>query len=330
MIRQAEVSLNPIDLAALMNEIAQTLAKGGFFMEAMKLNNESVEIIKKTYATDLSKKLANYESNLVAREKEKEILMEQEKTKFYIITAILIGLLLVLAITAFLRKSVQTKKIIEQRDTILKKDAEKELLLKEIHHRVKNNLQVVSSLLDLQSRDIDDEKTLSTFMEGQNRVKAMALIHQKLYQNENLAAIDFSDYAKQLIKELAILYPSAKGVSTNVQAKDNTQFDIDTAIPLGLILNELISNAYKYAFEGKESGELNVSLKALEGGKHLLTVEDSGVGLPEGFEFSKAKSLGLRLVRRLAKQLYGEVEYTHNQGVRFAITFTDTAQRKVV
>jgi two-component sensor histidine kinase len=156
----------------------------------------------------------------------------------------------------------------------------------------------------------------------------MALIHQKLYQNENLATIDFAEYAEQLMSELATIYPSASKIKTKVEAKEEAHYDIDTAIPLGLILNELVSNAYKYAFDGRKQGELNVEVKSLGSGKHQLTVTDTGAGLPENFDFQKAKSLGLRLVRRLAKQLYGNVEYSNIGGAKFVINFTDTLQRK--
>jgi two-component sensor histidine kinase len=217
-----------------------------------------------------------------------------------------------------------------QNDNLKERNDQIEILLKEIHHRVKNNLQVISSLLDLQSRGIENEEALATFMEGQNRVKAMALIHQKLYQNDDLASIDFAEYAKQLMSELASIYPASKNVKTSVSADGQTSFDIDTAIPLGLILNELISNAYKYGFNKENEGKLSVALESLGVGKHQLTVRDSGPGLPADFDFSKAKSLGLRLVRRLAKQLYGSVSYQSRQGAEFVIIFTDTYQRKAV
>ena len=236
-------------------------------------------------------------------------------------------LVLILAIAVIVYKSRQ--KLQKANAAIEKSLSEKEVLLKEIHHRVKNNLQVVSSLLDLQSRGIDDEKALSTFMEGQNRVKAMALIHQKLYQNENLATIDFAEYADQLMNELATIYPTAGGVKTKISANGDARFDIDTAVPLGLILNELISNAYKYAFK-ENKGELSVSVTSLGEGKHQLTVADSGEGLPADFDLTKARSLGLRLVRRLSKQLYGSAEYYYEQGSKFIITFTDTLERKAI
>lgn len=224
---------------------------------------------------------------------------------------------------------VSNQEIESQNERLQERNDQIEVLLKEIHHRVKNNLQVISSLLDLQSRGIEDERALATFMEGQNRVKAMALIHQKLYQNKDLATIDFAEYTRQLLTELATIYKGAEDVKTVVKSPETAQFDIDTAIPLGLILNELISNAYKYAFK-ENSGELMVSIQPLKNGKHQMIVSDSGQGLPQDFDITRVKSLGLRLVRRLSKQLYGSAEYYYEQGSKFIITFTDTLERKAV
>lgn len=168
-------------------------------------------------------------------------------------------------------------------------------------------------------------------MEGQNRVKAMSLIHQKLYQNENLASINFADYAKELAEELATIYKSPAKIVTQIEAQDGTtDFDIDTAVPLGLIRNELISNAYKYAFEASLEGINGINLKRKEDRSYKPTVADNGHGLPIDFEFHKAKSVGVRLVRRLAKQLYGEVEYQFTDDANFVITFKNTLQKRAV
>ncbi len=293
----------------------------------------SEEINNKARTEAIAKMTTEYQTELVEAQNEslkqsQKAQMAQLKQQNLVIYGAIALLVLILVIAVIIYRSRLKLKSANQ--TIEKSLSEKELLLKEIHHRVKNNLQVVSSLLDLQSRGIEDEEALSTFMEGQNRVKAMALIHQKLYQNEDLATIDFAEYAENLMKELATIYPSAKLVQTKVNSKSASQFDIDTAVPLGLILNELISNAYKYAFDGKSAGELNVSVEPLGDGQHQLTVSDSGEGLPAEFDFQKAKSLGLRLVRRLAKQLYGSVTYSHEEGAKFVVIFTDTLQRRAV
>jgi len=303
------------------------------FEFSQKAKTISEEINDKARTEAIAEATTEYETELI--EAQNESLRESQRAQsarlkqqnYLIYGAVIVLVLIIIIATLIYRSRLNLKRA---NLAIEKSLSEKELLLKEIHHRVKNNLQVVSSLLDLQSRGIEDEEALATFMEGQNRVKAMALIHQKLYQNEDLATIDFAEYAEQLMKELASIYPDSNAVNTSVKATGKTQFDIDTAIPLGLILNELVSNAYKYAFEGKGSGELNVSVQSLGDGKHQLTVSDSGAGLPEGFDFKKAKSLGLRLVRRLAKQLYGSVEYRWDDGSQFTIQFSDTDIRKAI
>ncbi len=211
-------------------------------------------------------------------------------------------------------------------DELSQREEEKALLLKEIHHRVKNNLQVVSSLLDLQSMDLDNQEALAAVTDGQNRVKAMALIHEKLYQNEDIVRLDFEDYVGQLMKQTAAIFPGKGGVTQVVNAR-NIELDIDTAVPLGLILSELLTNAYKYAFPDG-SGELEVSLTETEPGKYSMIVRDNGPGLPPDFDFRKAKSLGLKLVRRLSRQLYGQAVYKNDGGSCFDITFLDTSLRK--
>ena len=224
----------------------------------------------------------------------------------------------------------QKQEVDKAYDALHQRDEEKELLLKEIHHRVKNNLQVISSLLDLQTRNIEDQGALSAIEDGQNRVKAMALIHQKLYQNEDIGTISFEEYSRQLIGQIASLFPHGSDVQVEVD-KSDAQLDIDTAVPLGLILNELLTNAYKYGFASLPSGQgkIRVSLAPQsEEGSYLLTVKDNGPGLPEDFEIRRAKSLGLRLVRRLSRQLYGKADYSYEGGAVFRVSFKDTLTRK--
>ncbi|GAB5525211.1 MAG: hypothetical protein Roseis2KO_30830 [Roseivirga sp.] len=303
------------------------------FEYSQKAKSISEEINDKARTGAIARMTTEYETELV--EAQNESLRESQKAQAarieqqnFMLFGGAVGLLLVAVSAAVIYRS--RLKLKKANQTIEKSLSEKELLLKEIHHRVKNNLQVVSSLLDLQSRGIEDEEALATFMEGQNRVKAMALIHQKLYQNENLATINFEEYARLLMTELGTIYQRSNEVKTEVNAGSESDFDIDVALPLGLILNELISNAYKYAFEAGREGALAVSIQSLGEGKHQLVVEDNGAGLPENFDFARAKSLGLRLVRRLAKQLYGSVTYTGHKGARFVVIFTNTIERKTV
>ena len=197
---------------------------------------------------------------------------------------------------------------------------EKEVLLREIHHRVKNNLQVISSLLNLQSAYVDDCQYREMFKESQNRVKSMSLIHEKLYQSENLANIDFEEYIRALTNGLIHSYGiNTHKISLNVEV-DNVSLGIDTAIPCGLVINELVSNSLKHAFpDGK--GEILVSLHSNNGITELI-VKDNGVGIPEDIHIKNTTSLGLRLVCILAQdQLNGNITLMRTNGTEFCITF---------
>ncbi len=196
---------------------------------------------------------------------------------------------------------------------------EKEVLLKEIHHRVKNNLQVISSLLNLQAANVSDGKTLEQLRESQNRIRSMALIHERLYQSGNLARIDFGEYVRSLVGFLARSYGmSAVRVVVNVQSID---LPVNAAIPCGLIINELVSNALKYAFPEGREGEVNIDLAVQPDGSGVLSVRDNGVGLPAELNPRKTTTLGLQLVNTLTKQLNGSIELMRGNGTTFCITF---------
>ncbi len=217
---------------------------------------------------------------------------------------------------------LQKNKEIEEKSMLLARSLyEKEALLKEIHHRVKNNLQVISSILNMQSRNTSNPDMLSAIQEGQSRVKAMALIHQKLYQSERLSEIDFKEYAEDLLDHLSSVFTST-GIERMISAT-NIKLDIDIAIPLGLILNELISNAYKYAFGGEAKGQIRVELKRIAEEKLQLEVCDNGKGMPAEFSIEKTKSLGLKLVNILTRQLNGTLDIKNEHGTKFSITFNE-------
>lgn len=212
-------------------------------------------------------------------------------------------------------------KLAIQKQQIESSLSEKEALLREIHHRVKNNLQIISSLLNMQRHHIEDPRMVNAIIEGQSRVKAMALIHQKLYQTDHLSEIDFQEYVEQLTEHLATAFSDpAKKIKSAINCSD-LKLDIDTAIPLGLILNELITNAYKYAFNGMSEGKLNIGLMLDEAHYYHFHISDSGPGLPPEFSPSKINSLGLKLVHMLIEQLEGSLTISNGPGANFYIRF---------
>jgi PAS domain S-box-containing protein len=194
---------------------------------------------------------------------------------------------------------------------------EKETLLKEIHHRVKNNLQVISSLLNLQSKKIKDEYDLALFNESRDRVKSMAMIHEMLYRSKDLAGIDFSEYLKKLMSSLMQSYNLKRNVGFKMDVK-GVYLTIDTAVPCGLIINELVTNSLKYAFPGSTSGYIIIKVEQKD--KLVISVEDNGIGLKTDINFDNIDSLGLRLVKILVDQLHGTMEVIRDEGTKFVLT----------
>ncbi|HCS49928.1 MAG TPA: hypothetical protein DIW61_17445 [Candidatus Aminicenantes bacterium] len=198
---------------------------------------------------------------------------------------------------------------------------EREVMLREIHHRVKNNIQIISSLLRLQSRYIKDEKALELLDESQNRIRSMALIHEKLYQSQDLSRIDFSDYIAKMITHLFAIYKVGFSRIRHRVDANKIQLDINRAIPCGLIINELITNALKHAFPEDREGELIITMLSLAGDQYELTVKDNGMGLPEGFDPAKKGTLGFQIVNDLVKQLDGLIEVRGDKGTEIVIRF---------
>ncbi|MBE9205699.1 PAS domain-containing protein [Nostoc sp. LEGE 06077] len=199
---------------------------------------------------------------------------------------------------------------------------EKEVLLKEIHHRVKNNLGIVSSLLQMQCRRTEDPQATAILRDSQNRIASIALVHEKLYRSADLANIDFAQYIPDLTTHLFDSYNITPNcIKLKIQV-NNASLDIETAIPCGLIINELVSNALKYAFTDQGKGEIIVSLEQQGNDNLILTIRDNGVGLPQDFDSKNTKTLGIILVQGLVKQLRGTMEISHQQGTEFKITFT--------
>ncbi|MFY0675590.1 MAG: hypothetical protein JXQ87_19520 [Bacteroidia bacterium] len=288
--------------------------------------------LKYKYETDkkeLEIALLNQENEISAQELDKSA--EKAKSQQIIIASIVSGLIITLLLLFLLFRQSEKRRSanaeLENRNkTINQQNQERELLLKEIHHRVKNNLQVISSLLELQAKKVSDSES-EVFKEGQSRVRAMALIHEELYQSEELGEVDIKAYTAKLSRQIQSLFPGKEKVTIAIDGPD-IMLDIDTAIPLGLILNELVTNAFKYALD--LNGKLNISFAENIKGNYKVNVTDTGAGLPVDFDLKRSKSLGLRLVNRLAKQLYGKANYSNNEKSTFEISFKDTIERKKV
>jgi len=210
----------------------------------------------------------------------------------------------------------------ESEELITQSLQEKEILLKEVHHRVKNNLQLVSSILNLQSSYVKDEKTLTVLKDSQNRIKSMSFIHESLYQTKNFSSINLSEYISELSKNLVHSYSNYEGDIKLKLDIQNVFLNLDLAIPCGLIINEILSNALKYAFN-KISGNEELSVNMIVDGDYLtLLIGDNGIGLPKGIDFKNTDSLGLQIVTTLVEQLYGTIELDKTKkGTNYIVRF---------
>jgi two-component sensor histidine kinase/tetratricopeptide (TPR) repeat protein len=262
------------------------------------------------------------ETKYLTKEKETQIEIQQlelaknKREKLLFILA-LIGLSIILVLGYFLyRQRQKANKLLNIKNAQIGKALhEKEILLKEIHHRVKNNLQIISSLLSLQSRQIDDPKALEAIKEGRNRVNSMALIHKNLYQEENLVGVDAAEYIDKLTASLMANYQIGEQEILVEKDIDQLQLDVDVVIPLGLILNELITNCLKYAFEEQDSCKIEMSLKKEQEGLRLK-VTDNGKGLPSDFNLDQLSSMGFRLIKAFAQKLEAALNVTSAGGTQ--------------
>ena len=213
-------------------------------------------------------------------------------------------------------KNKVLNKLVDDKDGLLK---EKEWLLKEIHHRVKNNLQIVISLLNSQSAYLNDAEALEALRGSQHRMQSISLIHQKLYQSENLAYIDMKEYICDLIEFLKQSFDIRKNIEINTEV-NLIELDVSQAVPLGLILNEAITNAIKYAFTGLDYGQIIINFFENETGLLTLTIQDNGKGLPQDFDIMNCGSLGMNLIRGLSKQLNGKLLIDSSNGLKLQVT----------
>lgn len=292
------------------NEIKQHILQA-------RLSYDSLQQAEKqrTYQKDLLQKQAQIDNS--------------RKLIYLVITGLALALLLALAFYRNYKNTQKANRIIElqKKETEEKKIiienslVEKETLLKEIHHRVKNNLQIISSLLNLQANQTDDENLKRIMAEAKNRISSMALIHQKIYQSENLSSIDFQAYIEQMVQSMESLFNSSKKQITYNINTNGIILDIDTSIPLGLIINELLTNIYKYAFADQNSGTVTVILQKKNAEETELHISDNGKGLSPDFDLNSLNSLGLKLVKGLSNQLKGTIRFENNHGTHCFITF---------
>lgn len=313
--------LNKNELINMCDEVSYMLKKHSYFEKAFEILEIENELTKEVYSEDFAQTIANFEKLKIQEEKEEAIEHEKMKQKYYIFSTVIITLFLFISILFLIRNRKYSK-------VLMIKNKEKEVLLREIHHRVKNNFQTISSLLDFQLKDIEDQKAISRIREGQSRLKSMSLIHEKLYQNqEDVATVNLHDYTVQLSKQILGIY-GKEDVQVEVEI-DKIELDIDTAIPLGLILNEVITNSCKYAFE-QGNGLLKIVAQKIKSGQYHLTIQDNGPGLPDNLQLKNLRSLGMKLITRLTKQLHGDVQFLNESGVCIQIQFKDTFERKLI
>ncbi len=310
--------------------LSKVYEKKGDFKTALEYKQDALVSSSNSFDITLSKSLKESELKLDIAKKNTEITQKAKERNWYI-GALLSGLFLLALVYRNFRLKQKSNQQLEllngelaTKNTLLdKRNAENELLLKEIHHRVKNNLEVVSSLLELQSAQIDDPAVQSAMLASQNRVHSMGIIHQKLYQGEHLAAIEMRDYFINLGENIVSSF-NAEGrikVECNMPA---LVLDVDTAISIGLITNELLTNSLKYAFENKEQGNINISLNEddTEGGL-ILKVSDDGIGkVPD--QKAKGTGFGTQLISLLTKQLDGKLSYEINNGTTVLLHFKKT------
>ncbi len=321
------------DLAAdALELLAQTQAAAGRYQIAWenftRFHELKMTMINRNQEDALARTAVEMDlaENELARQKaEQATQLEKQssaaRTRFFITLLVVAGIIVVVILWAYRRVAADRQIIQEKNLQIEASLVEKEVLLREIHHRVKNNLQIISSLLDKQARKSTDEAVQKLVREGQERIQSMALIHQNLYESDQLSGIDIRTYLRELstnIQRSQAVGADQIELELNVEEE---QLDIDTAIPVGLILNELITNCYKYAFQGRSAGKISVAFNKDEKG-YFLKVADDGIGFSPEQAKTKTRSLGLNLVRGLVRQLEGTLEWLQvERGTAVAIRF---------
>ena len=290
--------------------------------KAYHMQSKYIALKDSLNATEKEKALAELQTKYESEQQKSEILdlkknmkikdLTISRNKIIMLSAILISILSLGMVLLYFNRYKLKKSAAEEKD----------LLLREIHHRVKNNLQIILSLLNIQARKTHDDKVLETIREGQTRVQSMALIHQKLYQSESLKEIDMQEYLEQLGEYLLQVFNVHDKRITIHTFAPGIYLDINTSIPLGLIINELLSNALKYAFAETDEGDISIRIIKAED-TYYLSLSDSGKGLPDEMDIHSGKTLGLKLVNLLVQQLNGQFTIEKQKGAHFKIQFKE-------
>lgn len=299
-----------------------------FYEKAFRLS-DSINTVKQRLLLAGNDILYQLEQKDNVIEKQQSDIDRKEKGILYIV-AIALGVILITTLF-YLRNSRKKRKEIEQKnnlisaknDTIKDSLAEKEMLLKEIHHRVKNNLQIISGILELQNLNISDENAKIILKEGQARIQSIALIHKTLYQSENFSKVPFQSYLTELVQAIQNTYRNEQIKIDTIINANEMELNINTAIPLSLIINEIVTNCFKHAFIGRNNGTVTLTLSK-EDAKYKLTIHDNGNGLPIDFNPKKLHSIGFDLIQGLSKQLEGTFDWRTENGTTITITFKDT------
>lgn len=318
----------PRDQSLLYRNIADYLAFTGNYREALYYRDKYVEVFEEIKEKQRDQVVLEMEAKYEAEQKDAQLkLLELEgekkaqQTRLYSYLA-LAGLLIAGLIGFFLYKNQEKNKLLTQQKVKLEENVEEiNLLLREVHHRVKNNLQVVTSLLNIQQRSITDQKALEAIQESKNRIESMGLIHRSFYQNTNLGEINSRDYIQNLVKQIFSSYNTdQEKIELELQVAD-IYLDMDTLVPLGLIINEMVSNTLKHAFEENESGKLTISLDK-EADTYKLEISDDGAGLDDMAKLEQSRSFGLKMVKAFVKKLNGKLQLLQTEGTTFQIEFT--------
>ncbi len=315
------------DQSLLLRHIADYLAFTGNYEDALYYRDKYVEVYEEIKEKQRDQIVLDMETKYETEKKDSQLKVlqleaekKEQQMQLYFFLAIA-GLMIAGLVGFFLYKNREKNKLLTQQKTELEKNVDEiNLLLNEIHHRVKNNLQVITSMLNIQQRSISDKNVVDAIQECKNRIKSMVLIHQSFYQDKNLNEINTREYVQNLVNQLFESYRTDKQkveLETKVQ---DIYLNIDTLIPLGLIINELVSNTLKHAFNEHENGKLSISLEKIAD-KFQLEISDNGNGLEDISVLEKSNSFGFKMINAFVKKIHGQLNLLNTEGTTFQIQF---------